>query len=164
MLGQTSIKEILFYVSSHFHFMIQNFKSQVAFTHQVFARKCQHIFVAISSVKAHCQPTSNRWDSVCFRNMECIFCVIFYIDDNRENQIQLMTKLFFFYRFAHFFLSHFEFRFISIFYTHARWLQANGHHLISRDGFVCFPISFKIWVEKQNISFISVPTQWFVRK
>lgn len=95
MHGQTSIKEILFYVSSHFHFMIQNFKSQVAFTHQVFARKCQHIFVAISSVKAHCQPTSNRWDSVCFRNMECIFCVIFYIDDNRENQIQLMTKLFF---------------------------------------------------------------------
>lgn len=161
MHGQTSIKEILFYVSSHFHFMIQNFKSQVAFTHQVFARKCQHIFVAISSVKAHCQPTSNRWDSVCFRNMECIF---FCIDDNRdENQIQLMTKFFF----LQIFLSHFEFRFISIFYTHARYsyrLQANGHHLISRDGFVCFPISFKIWVEKQNISFISVPTQWFVRK
>lgn len=80
MHGQTSIKEILFYVSSHFHFMIQNFKSQVAFTHQVFARKCQHIFVAISSVKAHCQPTSNRWDSVCFRNMECIFSVLMTIE------------------------------------------------------------------------------------
>lgn len=83
----------------------------------------------------------------------------------KPNSIDDQT--FFFYRFAYFFLSHFEFRFISIFYTHARYsyrLQANGHHLISRDGFVCFPISFKIWVEKQNISFISVPTQWFVRK